>query len=222
MKIYDFLAFYIKKVWTLQKYIRNIVFALLGIITFSFCLNVAFIEKLSALYRIIIVYSLFLIINLIITYDLWNEVRIKNKSEREKEQDSSEPGVGTRQEVLEHQPEVKSKSQIEGNEQFIYEEIKKLFHSNNKEYDCLDDHIRANDFKNKGECRPAATLYIRIFTPVAELLKDINCDEIAEKIKFRISQLKQWSQEGHGEDDFTAAVGGIYREMNKLFQEPNN
>jgi len=136
-------------------------------------------------------------------------------------QDPAEPRAATSEEALGH-PAISNESptpQLSGNAKFICQEVKAFFERNGTTFDHENDYARAENYKANRQHQPSATLYIRVYGPVVNLLEEINENETAANLKREISKLTLWSLDGHNTESLDAIISNIERTMFQFFQK---
>ncbi|MEI6143975.1 MAG: hypothetical protein WCP91_00045 [Candidatus Berkelbacteria bacterium] len=101
--------------------------------------------------------------------------------------------------------------------EFICAETKKLFEKNGRSFNYIDDYARAEDYRVKGQHQNSATLYIRIYSQIADLMSEISEDETADGIKQEITKLTSWNLDAYGSDDFDESIKKIQRQMYSFY-----
>ncbi len=113
--------------------------------------------------------------------------------------------------------------QLTSDSVFLYNEMQSYCVNNSKPFDALTDYARAEHEGVNGSQRGSATLYIRVFTPMAELLEELHGSdyEVALALRREISKLDVWSLEKHNSEPLGTIISNIERILIKFFQATN-
>ncbi|MBW3569395.1 hypothetical protein KY385_04660 [Candidatus Parcubacteria bacterium] len=123
------------------------------------------------------------------------------------------PRAASEQEALTQQePTLNQESiRISSNGRFILAQLNKIFESSGEK--CPDslsvDYGMAEKYQMSGEARNAATLYVRVFQPLVDVLKKVGEDITVQRFEVEIDKLVAWSDTGSYENGVDEIVKSI-------------
>ncbi len=102
---------------------------------------------------------------------------------------------------------------------FLHLEISKFFRKNGQEYDTKYDYGVAETYKSKNQNRPAATLYIRVFGPLIDLLNQTNNINYATSLDGELNKLRSLSIDGASTENLNSIIERIEKILYEFFGE---
>jgi len=112
--------------------------------------------------------------------------------------------------------------QFGSNQEFLCNELGRLFRENGGRFELEGDYRRAASFAAQGRDRPAATLYVRTFQPVVILVGNIGNQAVAQDLSREIEKLESWVLDESGPDTLEEIIPSIERILFKFFSRENS